>query len=361
LYDPPEDDFSAYPRVLVALDNDDPGETGSSALLLRHRGSVRIYPPDGAVDWCESGATEIGDVPESVGLRTVYSVAEIASTDFGTEEENNWFANGIIPVGGEIVVHGKMKSLKSVIVMEMARAITTATPFAGYVPFLRPQGAGRVLLFQFEIPPWQFQQRLVGMRRVMGGAEWEAFSENLSVFGVGDKKLPRLKISDPSYRAIILRAIEESKCDVVIFDPIQKMTGGADLAKAHEIDPLLDTFNMLQSGGLTVIYSHHNNKAERDVRDAYGMSGSQRFGADADSICSVYHDAKNMIDDHNPGGIKQRNLVWELRNGICAGRSITATPDLTDPDFMHVEYGEPLYGAPVVTSTTSGTVPPSLM
>jgi hypothetical protein len=344
---PDKDDFSQYSRVYVALDADEAGDSGAEALLDRLPHAVRVRP-QGGKDWCELRITEW--TPERWIVkreRRTFSVREVIEADLGSDEENNWFDHDICPVGGEIVIHGAIKSLKSVITMEMLRAIATGTAFAGYYDFCRPAGPGRVLVFQYEIPPRGFQRRLMGMARNMPEAERELFFDNLYVYRVADRVMPRLKMQSAGFVAEIRRAIEESGAEVVAFDPIQRMTGGANIDKAHEMEPVLDMFHQLQSSGLTVIYTHHDIKsATKGAADAYNMAGTQRFGADADAICNVYYDPKVMIEDENMGGIKQRNFAWTLRNGVAIGRSVTASPDPTDPDFMHVTYAEPITTIP---------------
>lgn len=346
-----------YARVLVALDNDPPGEEGANALLELLPNARRVLPPVGHKDWGAALAADptlldtSGWAPFEVRPpRRVFSVREVIAADLGTYAENNWFDGDICPIGGEVIIHGPIKSLKSVVATDLAVGITTGTAFAGYLDFCRPEGPGRVLMIQFEIPPRGFQQRLNGVLKTIPVAQRDLFLDNFMVYGVADRSRPRLKMQDKGFVASIRRAVEEAEADVVMFDPMQRMTGGANADKAHEMEPILDVFSQLQDAGLTVVYTHHDTKSGGNDTAAYNMSGSQRFGADADSICSLIYDPKVMIEDDNPGGIKQRNFVWTLRAGATQGRSITASPDLTDPEFMHVTYDVPVTAAPAVTS-----------
>ena len=332
----PGDDFAAYERVLVALDADAAGNDGAAALLAATPKGQRLLPP-GGLDWCESLVDRW--TPEDWVVdrpRTVWSVGSFVALDLGTEEDNNWFEHGIVPRQGMVAVHGPMKSLKSFVTLEFARAICTGTSFAGYVPYIAPK-PGRVLVVQFEVAPFEFQRRLVAMLLAMPPAERELFKLNASVYGMGDKRRPRLKATEPTFVATIRHAAQEAEADVVIFDPVQRMTGTGSLDKTHEIEPLLDAFAQLADDH-TVIFAHHNNKSSRNDASAYSMAGSQRFGADVDSIMSMYHDDDLMIGDHNDAASKQRGMVWELRNGACGPRMITATPHQHNRDHVDIVY-----------------------
>ena len=129
---------------------------------------------------------------------------------------------------------------------------------------------------------------------------------------------------------------------MIAFDPLQRLTGSGDLNQANEIDAMLDFFAELQNQGLTVLACHHNNKAGGSgSKHARAMTGSQRFGADPDSICSVWHDPDGCCPDDNPQLMKQRNFSWLLRDGAAKGRSITVVPVL-ETDYMHVTFGDTL-------------------
>lgn len=351
------DQLDSYTDVLVGTDNDPAGDEGAARIMRLIPRALRLRPPGGK-DWCEAvsvGAVAHGWVPVGEARpKTVFTIREVLDADLGTLSENNWFADGIAPVGGEIVLHGPMKSLKSVILMEMIRAIATGTEFAGYIPFIRDDGPGKVLLFQMEIPPGWFQKRIEGMVTHMGASEAAMFEENVMVYGIANRRMPRLKVGSDDFRPTIEQALMDSDADVVAFDPVQRLTGGINSDKSYELEPLFATFEWLMDQGITVIYTHHDNKTERNTGSAYAMSGNQRFGADADSILSVYHD-KNMIPDDNPDKKLQRNFRFTLRSGAAAGRSITAAPSSFDPNFMIVEYDDPVMPKPKVTSAPSSS------
>lgn len=276
----------------------------------------------------------------------VYSIGQVMETDFGSFEENNWFADGILPVGGQLVFHAPLKSLKSVVQFDLCRALATGTAFAGDggYQFIHPDGPTRVLLIQMEIRPQAFQDRVAAfLKRMTREEDRENFKRNLFVYKIADGELPRIKIQQADFKAQVIRAIEECDARVVAFDPLQRLTGNADIDKLNELDDLLDFFAELQNDGITVVSSHHNNKASGlAAKHPNAMAGSQRFGADPDAICSLTHDPKLMEPLDSPDGITQRNLSWTLRSGSALGRSITVRPDPDMEHLMLITFGPPI-------------------
>lgn len=338
-----------FEEVYLALDNDIAGNEGAAKYGLGRR----LAPPEGYKDWCE-WAVGVGAVagdldPSSVaaqGIRTVFSLREVLSADLGTMDSNHWFADGIVPVNGLVLIHGKKKSLKSVILLELLRAISTGTPFAGYLPFIRKDGAGRTLIVQMEIPPFDFQQRLRAFADMLAPGERELFLDNFFTAGIADGQRPRAKVQAKGFLDDIRRDAEVCNASVIAFDPIQRMTGAANVSQSHEMDVILDAFDQLQRDGYTVVACHHNNKASgKAEKDADAMTGTQRFSGDPDAVCSVWYDDRVMIDDDNPQRKKQRNFSWTLRNGAAAGRSITVQPSAAAPELLAVSFDQPITAA----------------
>jgi hypothetical protein len=147
-----------------------------------------------------------------------------------------------------------------------------------------------------------------------------------------------------------------------MFDPLQRLAGTINLDKSHEIEALMATFTHLQDRGHTVIFAHHNNKSNSTGGDAYAMSSSQRIGADADSICGLYHLKEVMRPDDNPDGVKERNFVWTLRSGHAESGSIRTRP-LPGTNRAIVEFGAAITAipaAPTPTTSPSGAPLPGI-
>lgn len=336
-----------YDRIILALDNDDAGREGTKALqaVLPNAEVVRI--PDNYKDLNEwyvadrDGFNPLNAVtpPE----RHVFSVRELIEADLGSFEDNHYFSDGILPVRGQCVLHGGFKSLKSFMMLDMIRALATGSTFAGQYTYLRDEPI-KCLLFQFEVPPFDFQQRIVSTLGGLGHGDRGLVMDNVFVHNLANNEWSRLK-ADPAMPEIITTLAKEVGADAVFFDPVQRMTGKADINSAAEMDLVLGAFEALQHAGLTVVYAHHNNKTGNDKStSAYSMSGTQRFGADQDSICSLFRSKACIVDD-NPQQIKQRNFAWTLRNGAARAGSIEVWPDPANTQLVKVLFGPPIVSA----------------
>lgn len=330
-----------YDCILIALDDDEAGHEGARMLMERLPGATRIL--SGHNDWCEyakaNGRDPIDPLAFAVsGTRITFSLGDVLAADLGTYEDNHWYAEPILPVNGLAVIHAAKKSGKSFLQLEWLRSLATGTTFAGgYEPTQPP---ARVLLFQFEVLPYDFQQRAMMAFMATPEEHREALAANLFTYHLGDGTIPRMRVNE-GLLDTVRAAAYEAEAQVLAFDPIQRMTGGADQAKSNEMDPLLDAFATLQQEGFTVIFSHHNNKASgKASRDANAMTGTQRFSGDPDSLVSVWHDSSCMVPDTNTDLIKQRNFTFELRNGAARGRSFTLRPDPDNPERVKVTYDE---------------------
>lgn len=206
-------------------------------------------------------------------------------------------------------------------------------------------------MVQTEIPPYDFQNRVLAFARTLADAERELFLDNGLVLHMADNAFPRLRVSQKGFSAEVLAIAQEAQADVVLFDPIQRLLGSANANQAHEIDVLLSTFEDLQHHGFTVVSAHHNNKTDRDAKGGHAMTGSQRFSGDPDAICSLWYDKNTMLPDDNPQQIKQRNFSWELRSGTAPGRSVTVRPSEANPELMIANFEDP-----IVSLFTSGDV-----
>lgn len=341
-------ELEPYERVLVGLDDDTAGDLGAKIILDAYpRTAVRMRPPHG--DWCDTAVANgplHHDPMEYVteGKVPAYTVREVLMADLGTHEDNNYFEDGILPVGGSLIFHGAMKSLKSVIQMDMLRALATGTPFAGRDGYRHtyPGGPVKVALIQMEIRPQPFQERVMSFLELVDADHREQFLDNLYVYGLVNGELPRLKIQQDSFKGDVLRFIDQTHAKVIAFDPLQRLTGSADIDKVNELDYLLDFFAELQNDGITVISSHHNNKSSGPgASHPNAMAGSQRFGADVDAVCSIIHDPKIMLPDDNQDRVRQRNFSWTLRNGSAATRGITVQPHVMNPALMDIQFHPP--------------------
>ena len=310
--------------VLLALDADDAGDAGAAKMP-----GVRLRPPEPYGDWAEAlSVAAVADNFDPMCVvsgppKQVFSFRELVAADLGTYEENNWLDDGVLPVRGSMIIHGEQKSLKSVVMLELIRSLATGTRFAGYVDYLYDRPA-RVLLFQFEIPPHAMQLRVEGLvaNGVTDMDDYDKLMDNAGVYKIANNEMPRLLASDDAFYDLVVGAAFDFDADIIAFDPFQRMSGASNTNQAHELGPMLDKFHrMATDSGLTVILSHHSSK-NLDPRKSTSITGSQRFGADVDSICTLYHDPRLHVRDDNADKVRQRNLLWTLRSGVAEGRGV---------------------------------------
>jgi hypothetical protein len=337
--------LAPYERVYVGYDNDEAGEAGARELLGQVPRGVRVLPPGGLNDW--SQAWSAGAIPNGWDLssvvqeapRNLFSLKELVEADLGTYSDNHYFERPILPLAGTMVIHAQKKSGKSFVALELMRAITTGTPFAGYIDYARSAPA-RVGMYQMEIPPFDFRARIISYSATMGPEERHLFLTNGIIAGMANNQFPRIKVTAPGFQARVLQEVEQAELEVVIFDPIQRMLASANANQMHEIDVLLGLFERLNDQGCAVIYCAHNNKSDRDAKGGHAIAGSQRFSGDPDAICSLYFDNKSMIDDDNAEEIKQRAIHWELRSGSAPGRCLEIKPAPGNPQMPLVTFSD---------------------
>lgn len=336
---------TTYDKVYIGTDNDQAGNEGADKFLRRVPNSVRVLPPKGK-DWCE--AASVGAVGENFDLSgvavkripRVFTLQELLDAPLGEMKDNHWYEAPILPLRGHLLVHGQKKSLKSVVLLELMRSLTTGTDFAGYIPFIRDAPA-KVLMIQMEIAPWDFRNRVLAFARTLSSLETDAFLHNGRVMNMADNNFPRLRITDKGFQAEVLATAAEAEADVVLIDPAQRMLGGANANLTHEINALFEMAEALQDAGRAVCLAHHNNKSDRDAKGGHGATGSQRFSGDPDAICSLWYDKNNMVEDDNVMGVKQRNFSWELRSGVARSRGITVRPSEANSELLIAEFGDP--------------------
>lgn len=336
---------TTYDKVYIGTDNDEAGNEGADKLLRRVPRSVRILPPEGK-DWTEAACVgAVGQNFDLSGVSTkriprVFTLQDLLDAELGDMKDNHWYESPILPLRGHLLVHGQKKSLKSVVLLELMRSLTTGTDFAGYIPFIRDEPA-KVLMIQMEIAPWDFRNRVLAFARTLDSSQTDAFLQNGRVMNMADNAFPRLRITDKGFQAEVLATAEEADADVVLIDPAQRMLGGANANLTHEINALFEMAEALQDAGRAVCLAHHNNKSERDARGGHGATGSQRFSGDPDAICSLWYDKANMIEDDNVMGVKQRNFSWELRSGTARSRGVTVRPSEANSELLIAEFGDP--------------------
>jgi AAA domain-containing protein/bifunctional DNA primase/polymerase-like protein len=170
---------------------------------------------------------------------------------FHTNRPNNprWLMKGLVPYGGSVLLAGQYKAGKSTLMLNLIKALTTATPFLGQ--FEVPNALkvayvdlelGHSLAWDWfdEIPEVDFK-RLVYVPRVGQGGQLYMQSETI--------------------RSKWARQLRQADVDVLIVDPLSPVMSalGIDENSTETVRPMLDAFDVLkvEAGLKSVIVTHH--------------------------------------------------------------------------------------------------------
>lgn len=295
-----------YRLVLVGLDDDEAGEAGSKKIMEAVGQAVRFKPP--ANDWCET--EELPELPDPSEAPQRLDVLVPAQQLLALEvpEQPSWFEHDLLPIGGQLILHGALKSFKSFLGLDMLAALAQGSDWCCFEPMEEP---AKVAVIQFEIP-WAYYRQRVHLLRAHA-TEPDEFDRNF--FTYSPLRRPELVAGNRAHEDRILAQLLDADIQVVLVDPIRRATGAIDMNAEGDVRKILGFFERLQDAGLTVVATHHDNKEGMKSRggDPIAMTGSGAFGGDADTIVSV--EIPRGEDLRSP----RRNLHFLLRNAPTVG------------------------------------------
>lgn len=178
---------------------------------------------------------------------------------------------GILPVGGRLLIAGKPKVGKSIFADNLALSLAAGIPFLKRFNIDHPT---RVLLLDRELSKRSLYNRMGALMDDRLG--YKAAVENLMI---DHDHLLRLDQKD-SYD-LLMRLVEDNGAEVVIMDTAYKFLGGdvessSALMKAFEV---LD--RVIHNTGVAMVMTHHLKKGQggkgkenTDVADPDGVAGS---------------------------------------------------------------------------------------
>ena len=302
-----------YEVVYVALDNDEAGEKGARQILSTLKNGVRVRPK--AKDWCE--ANEIVPLPEP-DERPPDMVFGRLSDKIEIPEIRSWFTNALLPIGGLMIIHGREKSFKSWLALDMGRALATGTAWSG---FEMEHDPGRVAVVQFEIPLGYFSDR-IDLLYLNCKSDTERDNFNLNFGVVTPVTGVRFNVNRTEDQEELTRILVENKINILIFDPVRRAMRGANMNVEHELDKMLGFFEELNHRGITVVACHHDNKGDRRGGDPLDMTGSSRFAGDPDTIVNIELPKGKRVES------PERNVSFLTRNAPSpAARSFRMDAD----------------------------------
>lgn len=289
-----------YKTVYVALDADRAGDDGAAKILAALNGStVRHRPTEN--DWCAIDG-ELPPLPEPRAPMPLL-VAAGDLLELPEPEMISWFDHGLLPVGGQLILHGWAKSFKSFLALDLLAALAQGEPWCGFEP---TEEATKVAVMQYEIT-WPYYRQRIGFLAA-GAKQRELFDRNFLSWTPMQR--PRFTAGAKGDEDFLIDALTAAGVQVFLIDPIRRSVGTADLNSEKEVRPLLAFAQRLQDAGITVVLTHHDNKtyAKSGGGDPLGMTGAGAFAGDADTIVSVSIPKGQSIES------RERNLHFLLRN-----------------------------------------------
>lgn len=330
-----------YQHVLLALDKDTAGENGCAKIAEYHNNTVR-FPAPGSGDWADAEG-DLPPLPELVerpdtpaSLSSELWVPAGVMLEMEVPEKPSWLEHDILPIAGQLLLHGWSKSFKSFMALDLVTQLAQGQDWCCFEPAEEPV---RVGIIQFEIT-WPYYHKRMSMLR-QNARDIDAYNSN--VFTWTPMQRPELVAGNKKHEDRILRALTEADIQIVLIDPIRRAVGNADLNAENDVRKMLRFFQRIQDAGITVVATHHDNKegARAGGGSAVSMTGSGAFSGDADTIVSVELPKGESINTS-----RKRNLNFTLRNSPAVGpRSMEITEDGkiiydSEPTWAETEEGE---------------------
>jgi hypothetical protein len=258
---PPFPDADAIAKVRYVYQKYEPGGVGPEV------DADGWFAPEGVT------AQPAADPPPAVFSRPISEL--LAQPDV----EPDWMVDQLFTVGSNGWVAAEPKVGKSWVVLELAYALSTGSPFLGRFAIKQPR---RVLYIQEEDTETRVKRRLV--RLIAGDATRSAPSDEYFRYVI------RLgfKLDSLPWLEALRQDIMAHKPEVVIMDVFNRLHG-ADENNQKEMTELLNRLIRLNTDyGCSFLLVHHNKKAQAglDVRANQMIRGSGVLAGWAE--CSLY-------------------------------------------------------------------------
>ncbi len=206
-------------------------------------------------------------------------------------------SGGLMYEGTKVLLYGKYKSYKSMVVMRFLLSLATGCPWLG---FALPEEGVSSLYLQLEMSEPLLQERFMVMTE--GEREFK-------------KKVPFylwteffLKLDTDAGLAQLNNHLEKYKPEVLIIDPLYKIMTG-NISDAQAVSKMLDGLDTIlaEHYPMSMMLINHTRKASDGDNDwgSDDMIGSSIFSNWADSIIKI---EKTDLE----GGVKQIEAIFDV-------------------------------------------------
>jgi len=201
-----------------------------------------------------------------------YKVASLAEITASPPEEATFLVDqGILPRAGRLLIAGKPKAGKSILVDNLALSLAAGIPFLGRFPIDHPT---RVLLLDRELSKWSLFKRLHELLDYRPG--YRAAMDNLLI-----DHDHLIRLDQKNAYEVLEALVEQNGAEVIVLDTAYKFFAGdvessASLMKGFEV---LD--KLIHNTDVAVVMTHHlrkgmaaRGKENTDVADPDAVAGS---------------------------------------------------------------------------------------
>lgn len=201
-------------------------------------------------------------VAERMTFRTVNEMEEIA------KQKVDWLIPELIAPGDKIILAAPQKSMKSFLALSLTRSLVTGAAFLKRPEWI-PETTRRVGFVQEEGAPSLWARRVYMLR--ITDNENAIFSHRTG-----------FRFTESAYVDELISAARDARLDMLILDPLQRMTPGIDENSSSEVGVVWDEVFRIQQAlpHLVVMLVHHANRT--GALNWTSIRGSSRHGGEVD-------------------------------------------------------------------------------
>ena len=168
------------------------------------------------------------------------------------EVETPFTIQGIFPRGANITLTAMYKAGKTTLVNNLAKALVDETPFLNY--FKKANHNGRVVMFNYEVEPWQWRRWV----REMGIV-------NLKRLTFVHRRGDATPLIVPEARKAIIEQLKRLECETWIVDPFHRaFTGSGDENSNGDVGQFVEFLDIIKekAGVSNLILPVHTGRAQ---------------------------------------------------------------------------------------------------